>query len=288
MKKIIFIFLLIVTVQNTYGSNKAKVRIVTLSPSLTEIVWDILPKNKKSALVGVSSFSDFPKSVKKITKVGSYIEPKLEKIVSLKPTLVLSTKRGNPKGKIEKLISMGLNVKVTHIKNLQDLIEIYKKIGQWIGEKDIAIKKSEKIMAASQEIAASAKSIQSNIKVYYQLGHKPAYTINSETFTSHLLELAGGKNIFEKSATRYPKPKTEVILSRNPDIIFISDFSNKNSKKKEIKRFWKNLESTKTSFNDQIHIVDSSLTDRIGPRSIEALKYFHEKIKILANSRGRN
>ena len=75
-------------------------RVVALAPSITEIIFALEQQHR---LKGVTLFSDFPDAAKELPKVGSYVHLDLEKIVALRPDLVIATKDGNPKEVIDRL-----------------------------------------------------------------------------------------------------------------------------------------------------------------------------------------
>ena len=95
-------------------------RIVSLAPSITEIIFAL---NQEGRLKGVTQFSDFPPEALKLPSVGSYVHLDLEKIVSLKPDLCIATKDGNPIKIIERLENLHIPIYVVNPKNLESVMK---------------------------------------------------------------------------------------------------------------------------------------------------------------------
>ncbi|MBW2465853.1 MAG: ABC transporter substrate-binding protein, partial [Deltaproteobacteria bacterium] len=95
-------------------------RVITLAPSITEIIFDL---RQEKRLVGATQFSTYPPEAEALPRVGSYVRLDIEKIVSLRPDLCLAIKDGNPKHIVEKIISLGIPVYVINPRNLQQIMD---------------------------------------------------------------------------------------------------------------------------------------------------------------------
>lgn len=105
-------------------------RIVSLAPSITECLFAIGAGDR---VVGVTQFSNYPQEVKRLPKVGSYIYPSIEKILSLKPDLILATKDGNPRHIVLKLRNIGIKVFVVDPRDIHSLFSTMLVLGKLVG-----------------------------------------------------------------------------------------------------------------------------------------------------------
>ena len=101
-------------------------RIVSLAPSITEIIYGL---GQEHRLAGVTRFSDFPPEAAKLPKVGSFVQLDLERIVALKPDLCIATKDGNPRAVVERLESLQVPVYVVNPRDLDSVMETVIEIG---------------------------------------------------------------------------------------------------------------------------------------------------------------
>lgn len=130
-----FLFALI---SNVY----AEIRVVSLSPALTEIMFDL---KLGDIIVGTSEYSDYPAAAKKIPRVGSYQQPDIEKIARLNPTHVVTNNDGSKK-QLARPEVIGAPVVLIPLKTINDLYEALKKLG----EQFRAVEESEKLIARSK------------------------------------------------------------------------------------------------------------------------------------------
>ena len=115
---------------------KAYQRIVSLAPSITEILFTL---GLGDRLIGVTQHCNYPAEALTKTRVGSYIDLNIEKILSLKPDLVIATADGNEKGSVERLAGFGIPVLVTNPKNLNEVYETIETIGRVLKQENRAV-----------------------------------------------------------------------------------------------------------------------------------------------------
>ncbi|RKX99846.1 MAG: hypothetical protein DRP55_06655, partial [Spirochaetes bacterium] len=141
-------------------------RIISLAPSVTEELYYL---GVMKRVVGVTKFSNFPDMAKKLPKVGTYIHLDLEKIVSLKPDLVIGVKGHTPPGSIRKIEDMGFNIYFVNPKKVDDIFISMMNIGRILGIE----KKTKKIVANFRkkwEMIKKKREKGKEVKVFYQLG----------------------------------------------------------------------------------------------------------------------
>lgn len=247
-------------------------RIVSLAPHITEILFEL---GLGDEIVGVTDFSNYPlKETATVEKVGSYVLPNLEKIISLNPDLVIATADGNPKDKVEKIASLGISVYVISPKTIEDIAGNLKKLGLVTGKKEEGEKSSKKFL---EDYGKIKESIEGNarLKVFFQLGTTALYTVNEDTFIDKLINDAGGVNIAAGEPIRYPAFSIEAILKEDPDVIIISLMHFDDNSAND---FWQRYPTLKAVKNNDICRVNPDITNRPSHRILLGLKAIRQCI----------
>ncbi len=187
-------------------------KIVSLSPAMTEILFALHAQN---LLVGVTTFCDYPEQAKGIYKVGDFSNPSLERIVGLKPDLVIVNlpEQLRTKNQLERL---QIKTFISSPKSLADMYREIAEIGKIVNKESVA---ESLINAMKTQIKPSEGGAQK--RVYIELSPRPIVTIGRYTFLNEMLELAGGVNIFSDLKKDYPVVSQEEIIKRNPEIIIL-------------------------------------------------------------------
>jgi len=245
-------------------------RIISLSPESTELISAFIEKDS-NRLVGVSQYSDYPSWVQKIKKIGNYVRPNLELIVSLKPDLIFASKVGNPKNKILMLRKLGLNVFVSDSKDIESIARTVLDYGKVLGMESQANEKIKKFKDAIAELKIKA-DLKKTVPVFFQLGVSPLVTIGKSSFLNEALELAGGYNIYSDRKENYPRPSREDVISRKPEMILLMNFG----KKEEI--FSGEVTIWKKSFSKKIIVFHSDELVRPSLRIVDGIEKLREVI----------
>jgi iron complex transport system substrate-binding protein len=205
----------------------AQPRLVTLSPSATEVVAAL---GAAPLLVGVDDYSKFPPEVEKLPKVGSFLTPNLEAIVALKPTLVIVDDIHKPAAGA--LRDAGLQTVECPIHSLPDIEKALITVGDKIGKSSEATKIGEQIQTALDRAAANRPAKRPRVLAILDreaggLGNIVAAGPGS--WLDELMAVTGGENVLPPSAVRYPKLSMEEILRAKPDIILDASYAARSS-----------------------------------------------------------
>lgn len=210
MKKIFFLLFYV----SLWGDGE---RIVTLAPSINEILFAL---GKGDSVVGNTTYATFPKESENIAKVGGYFSVSLEKIVSLKPTLVLMQKNNlSLKPKLEKL---GIATEFIKISSLADIKKGIEKIGDLTHVKE----KAEMIVKDIENAVNKTEGILKDKKILIVFGRqfdlkKEIFVSGNNIYFADIIKASGNKNAFSEDTTKQPMLSYEGILATNPDIIYI-------------------------------------------------------------------
>ncbi|NRA69780.1 MAG: cobalamin-binding protein [Gammaproteobacteria bacterium] len=246
-------------------------RIVALSPHSVELLFAI---GAGSKIVGSIDSADYPDAAKKLNFVGNYHGLVIEKIIALKPDLIISWASGNKTDQIEQLKKLGFNVVNSDPKSLDDIAENIRLLGQLT---DLT-KKSEQVAKIYEQQLAEIKAryqTKAKIKVFYQLWSKPLMTISNKSWINQLIENCGATNVFANNQTAYPQISIENVLVTNPQVILIP--SDNNTRNHDIFGWekWTYLEAIK---NHHIYYPDATLLHRPTPRLLTAMAQMCQQI----------
>ncbi len=242
-------------------------RIISLAPSITEILFAL---HLNEEIIGVTDYCDFPAAASNKPKVGGFINPSIEKIVSLKPDLIVGTRDGNLMETIHRLSDLGFSVYLINPKSFNGIMKAIHHIGEMVGREEESRKIIGNMILKKEDIVTRTKSFP-RPKVFFQIGYAPIITVGKGTLADDLIRLAGGRSISENESLNYPLYSIETILSKAPEIIIMSSMESKRDYLNLVKMWqhWKSIPAVKMN---AIYVIDSNLVDRPTPRIVEGLE----------------
>lgn len=263
------------TIKDSNGNevviDKEPKKIVSVAPNITELIYAL---GKGDELVGRTDYCDYPEAAKKVQSIGSLTDPNVEKIIELKPDVVIASTHF--KEDVAKKLQ-GLGIKVVVLYDSMDLNGAYNSINTLGKIINTQSKADELISSMKKRIADINEKVKDKKapKVYYVVGFGKDgdYTATGDTFIAQMINMAGGDNI-AKDASGW-KFSLEKIIENDPEYIVIS--KNYGMKKQfEATPGYKDLSAVK---NNKVIEIDDNLLNRQGPRiadGVEALaKIFH-------------
>ena len=254
-------------------------RIVSLAPGITETLYALGLDNE---IAGVTHYCNWPSRALKKPRIGGFSNPSIEKIVSLKPDLIIATVDGNRKDTVMQLERIGLPVYVINPSHTDKILEGIIHIGEITNRKNVAARLVKKLRERLRNITAQTKN-KTKPRVFFQIGLEPLITVGGGTLIDEVIERAGGFNIAGKDTVRYPRYSAESIMKGAPDIILFAPMAN-DKEFTAVKKFWKQFERISAVKNNQIYPVNTDLISRASPRLFDAIEtmalIFHPDIKI--------
>lgn len=194
-------------------------RIVSLCPSLTELVFDL---GAGDSLVGRTKFCVHPaKLVDRVEKVGGTKNPKIDRIIELAPDLVLLNEEENRREDAVSLVAAGIKCHVSFPKNAADTAAMVRSIGEALSRAADAERIAIDIERRDERARAAAASLK-RVAFAYLIWRDPLMTVNGDTFVSALLVNAGGENVFASGTSRYPTISAEELAAAEPDVVLLS------------------------------------------------------------------
>ncbi|MCJ7514960.1 MAG: cobalamin-binding protein [Dehalococcoidia bacterium] len=250
--------------------NAVPQRIVSLAPSNTEILFALGLGDK---VVGDTEYCNYPETAKTKPKVGGFSTVDIEKVVSLRPDLVLAT-RIHDKTIIPALENLGITVVALTPHSLSEVLDSIKLVGKITGQDKEASALVKDLNTRIKEITDKTEKLSSGQRprVFYVTWHDPLWTAGPGTISSDVISLAGGQNI----ASDITGDKTidlETIINRDPEVIIVSvGMGTGEDLPWQYIKSESRLKNTQALLNSRVYKIDGDLINRPGPRIVEALK----------------
>lgn len=260
----------LVTISLTYSVfGQTPTRIVSLAPSLTKNVYFLEQQHK---LVGCTSYCDTAVANGKEV-VASAVKVNIEKVVSLKPDLVITTTMTDP----ETLNMLRkFNIRVETFATAKSFDEICKqtiRLGQIIGAESNAKRIVTQSEIKIKSLASSTRKDKSP-SVFFQIGAKPLFTVIPGTFMNDYIVFAGGKNIVTNTKTG--SITREAVIASNPDVIFVVTMGIVGEEEKKI---WESYSTINAAKNKKVFIIDSN--DSCTPTPVTFVKTLERIIDLI-------
>lgn len=238
-------------------------RIISLAPHATELAFAAGLGDK---LVAVSEYSDYPAQALKLEKVANYQGLNIERILTLKPDLVIAWPAGNPAKELDKLKQLGLRIYTTKTQKLDDIANNIEALSQFADDPKIGQQAARDFRQSLITLKQSYGS-QSKVRYFYQLSEKPIITLAKGSWPSEVFEFCGGENIFANSASPYPQVGIEQVLLAKPDVIFTSEHAIKNGTMWQ--KWQQQLPAVQNGF---VWALTSDWLNRPTPRTLQAIE----------------
>ena len=245
-------------------------RIVSLAPSNTELVYAV---GAGDQLVGVTTYCDYPPEASGITRVGGFSITSLEKIVSLRPDLVLAA-RLNPLEVLESLCQLDVPVFILAPGSLEETFLTIRLVGRLTGKTAGLDSLESELKERIQAVEESVRSIphQDRPRILWGLLQAPMYTAGGGSFIDDLIGLAGGVNIASDSGEGWPQIGLETIVAKNPEVIITSVSTEEVAAelaRLQVTDGWKEVDAI---IQSRVYYIDSNLLQRPGPRLVDGLE----------------
>jgi iron complex transport system substrate-binding protein len=242
-------------------------RIVSVAPSVTEALFAL---GLGDRVVGVSSYCEFPPEALEKEKVGGYINPSLEKIVALRPDLVIGIAEGDLKTFMDKLASLKIPVYITNPRNVSAVLTSIQNIGKVTFSSRAAEKITQVMKARIQAVEARVQG-RPRPRVLPVLNFDPLMSAGRGTFVDDLIRLAGGRNVAEKAKGKYPRLSVEEVFAQDPEVIILGSMKSQDAMT-EGRQWWEQWKTLSAVRQGRIYVLDADLIYRPSPRIVDGLE----------------
>ena len=249
-------------------------RIVSLAPSITEILFAV---GAGERLVGVTTYCNYPPAATRITKIGGLVNIDIEKIIALKPDIVIGTKDGNPIEVFDRLRKLGIRVETFQPATFQETCESIVELGRLTGKEREARALCAEMNKKLKEITASRPKRSPSVLLQY--GFDLLVVAGEGSIGDELIRLAGGRNVMEGSPGPYLRPDIENVIAKNPEVILELSMGTEKDSAGIAQKRWSRWRSVSAVRNKQIYVLDPDLITRPGPRILEGLALIAQAIR---------
>jgi iron complex transport system substrate-binding protein len=247
-------------------------RVVALAPDLSELMFDV---GAGDSLKGTVDYSDYPAAAKHVPRVGDAFHVDMEKLLALKPDLVLVWQGGTPQALIEKLRALKLDVLAIGTHELPDIASNLETLGLVTGHADSG-------QLAAQDFRTRLGALrhqyadQAPLRIFYEISAQPLFTVGGAQSISRLMEVCGGRNIFADLTALAPTVSLEAVLARDPQVIATGNGEGDEQQRFKDWQRWPDLAATKQG---NFLVLNDDWISRSTPRLLDAGKQLCEALQ---------
>ena len=241
-------------------------RIVSLAPNLTELVYAVGAGNR---LVGNTTFCDYPAAAKDVAKVGDTLQPSIERILALRPQLVLVSTASQLEAFTKQLNEHQIAVYITDAGDLEGVFRSILSVGDLLNEPVAASDLVKRLRERTDQVERAVAG-RPAVSVFFQLSGQPLYTAGKTSFVTNLIQRAGGRSVTADVNEAWPRLSDEAALASRPEaIIMLSADSMGAAANTKVATA---LEKSPAALSGRVYQIDGELLTRPGPRLIDGLE----------------
>ncbi len=241
-------------------------RLISLAPSITETLYAL---GFGDRIVGDTEYCDYPPEARLKPHVGALLNPSLEKIVSLKPDLVLGIAEANRRETADQLDRLGIPLYGLTAHTVDETLNSIEDLGQVLGQREQARSLVERLRRRLEVVKQNVAG-QPRPRVLFVVWYRPLITAGPHTFIADAIRWAGGATIADDLSGEWPRLGLEDALHRDPDIILFSRSESFSPALDEFQQLpgWKDFRAVK---NHRLYFISDTI-NRPSPRLIDALE----------------
>ena len=240
-------------------------RIVSLAPNLTEIVYAVGAGDR---LVGRTKYCDYPAEAKQVAEVGDTMTPSVERIIALKPQIVLVSTASQLEAFTRQLGEQGVAVYITRPESFDDVFRSIQDLGDLFGDHEQAQALVSQLRQRTEAVG-NAVSKSPPVRVFYQVSGEPLYTIGHEAYLTDLIKRAGGVSVTADVPTAFPRFSDEAAVAANPDAIILPTGGSMGEANASVAA---SLKRSPAVLHNRVYKINDDHLSRPGPRLVDGLE----------------
>jgi iron complex transport system substrate-binding protein len=237
-------------------------RIISLTPHMTELLF---AAGAGAHVVGTVAYSNYPPEAQRIARIGDSAQLDLERIVALKPDLVVVWQYGNAQRQLDKLLRLGIPVYYNEPRRLPDIARAIEQLGRLAGTDAAALPAAQaflgRVAALRRRYAGRAP-----VTLFFQIWDRPLMTVNGEHLITDVIRLCGGRNLFAGLAPLTPEISIEAVLAADPEAIIGVTVEAGQAGNLDAWKPWPRLRAVERG---NLFVIDSDLISRNTPRILD-------------------
>jgi iron complex transport system substrate-binding protein len=251
-------------------------RVIAMAPHITELLF---AAGGGDRVVGAMNYSDYPEAAKRVPLVGSDAQIDLERVLALRPDLLVVWQTGNTERQLSQLKSLNLPIFYSEPKKLDEVATSLTRLGRLMGT-DAAAQAAARDYRQKLAGLTATYAQRPPVRVFYQIWEKPLFTLNGEHVVSDALRVCGGVNVFAGMKVTAPSVGTEAVLQENPEAVIGGERHDGQSGI----NIWKPYKGMLAVQRGNLFMLDSELLVRATPRIADGVAALCEKLE---TARGR-
>lgn len=257
-------------------------RVISLAPHVTELIY---AAGGGSKLVGTVSYSDYPPAAQKVPRVGDNKALDLERIVALKPDLIVVWRHGNAQAQLERLRELHIPLFFSEPHQLDDVAVTLTRLGSLLGTSGTADAAASAYRADIERLRTRYAN-RPPVSVFYEVWDQPLMTLNGTHMISDVITLCGGRNVFAQLAPLVPTVSTEAVIAANPEaIVTASAGATKPDAPLAKLDSWHTWPSLTAVARNNLFAIDGDLIDRPAPRIAQGAEQLCEDLEVARSRR---
>jgi len=240
-------------------------RVISLAPNLTEIVFAVGGGNR---LVGRTSYCDYPPEARAVAEIGDTLHPSLERIIALRPQVVLISTASQLEIFTQQLQSQNIAVFVTDPHDLDGVFRSIEQVGEILGQQQQATVLVQKLRDRTNTVEAAVKQKQP-VRVFYQLSAEPLYTAGHDAFVTDLIRRAGAISVTADVPGAWPKYSNESALAAKPEAIILPTGGSMGTGNSTVTEA---LRQSPAALAGRVYKINDDHLVRPGPRAVDGLE----------------
>lgn len=240
-------------------------RVITLAPNLTEVVFAIGAGDR---LVGNTTYCDYPPEARDVTKVGDTLHPSLERIIALKPQVVLISTASQLETFTQQLQNQNILIFVTDPHDLEGVFRSIAQVGQIMGQQQQADTLVLKLRERTNAVEQAVKSLPP-VRVFYQASGEPLYVPGHDAFVTDMMRRAGGISVTADVPGAWPKFSNESALAARPEAIILPTGGSMGAANSTVVEALRNSPAARAG---RVYKINDDHLARPGPRIVDGLE----------------
>ncbi|MCS7157445.1 MAG: cobalamin-binding protein [Blastocatellia bacterium] len=241
-------------------------RVISLAPSVTEMLFAL---GLGERIVGVTSYCDYPPAARDKEKVGDLLNPSIERVLALRPDLVIVSTATQLERFARRLEEVGIPLYVVDAERVEDVLRSLGNLGEIFGRREEAERVVRALRARLETVRAKVRG-RPRPRVLMVIDRDPLIVPGRGAFLTDLIEQAGGQSITADAEREWTPYSLETVLTRAPEVIILP--SRERTTRRRADTHWPELAATPALQQGRVYAINNDLLFRPGPRLIEGLE----------------
>jgi len=219
-------------------------------------------------LVGNTEYCDYPAEAKSVAKIGDTMHPSVERIIALKPQIVLVSTASQLEAFTKQLDQQRIAVYITNPRSLEEIFHSITVLGDMFGHSEQAAMVAASLRKRAEAVKAKISRIKP-VSVFYQVAGEPLYTIGREAYLTDLVRRAGGVSVTADVPGAFPRYSDEAALAARPEAIILPTGGSMGTANSTVAVA---LRNSPAALNNRVYKINDDHLSRPGPRLVDGLE----------------